>query len=223
LFALYVCFSGLKYFNHIQRLSDKFKSPGYNYLAFDVIGDLAFGSPFGMIQAAKDSAPVAKSQDKAIAAYGSEKADAIDVEHIPAIQILNNRGEYSASMGVLPVWCRPLLKHLHPWYRKGNKAVQNLAGIAVAAVSKRLSTPTDRVDLLSKLQEGKDDEGRPMGRQELTAEALTQLIAGSDTTSKYGICMHPLFIRLKIHLVHPVLSLTISLTIQAFKSSFRRN
>lgn len=71
-----------------------------------------------------------------------------------------------------------------PWGSKGSKAVKNLAGIAVAAVAKRLTTPTDRVDLLSKLQEGKDDEGKPMGREELTAEALTQLIAGSDTTSK---------------------------------------
>jgi benzoate 4-monooxygenase len=54
----------------------------------------------------------------------------------------------------------------------------------VAAVEKRLQEPSDRNDLLSKLQHGKDAEGNPMGRAELTAEALTQLIAGSDTTSK---------------------------------------
>ena len=60
----------------------------------------------------------------------------------------------------------------------------NLAGVAVAAVSKRLKTTTDRVDILSKLQEGKDDKGKPVGLPELTAEALTQLIAGSDNTSK---------------------------------------
>jgi len=108
----------------------------------------------------------------------------VEVLHVPALQILNDRGEYSASMGVLPPWWRPILKNLHPWYRNGRKATVNLAGIAVAAVSKRLATPnSDRIDLLSKLQEGKDDEGRPMGREELTAEALTQLIAGSDTTS----------------------------------------
>jgi len=75
------------------------------------------------------------------------------------------------------------LKKFHPWYRKGSVATANLAGLAIAAVSKRLKSPTDRVDLLSKLQQGKDDEGKPMGRPELTAEALTQLIAGSDTTS----------------------------------------
>jgi len=150
--------------------------PWYNYLAFDVIGDLAFGSPFGMIRAAKDSAPVAKN-------FGDGKEESTEIIHIPAVKILNDRGEYSASMGVLPPWVRPLIKKYHPWYRNGAKAVTNLAGIAVAAVSKRLATPTDRVDLLSKLQEGKDDEGKPMGRPELTAEALTQLIAGSDTTS----------------------------------------
>lgn len=31
--------------------------------------------------------------------------------------------------------------------------------------------------------EGRDEKGEPLGREELTAEALTQLIAGSDTTS----------------------------------------
>jgi len=51
------------------------------------------------------------------------------------------------------------------------------------AVAKRLATSTDRVDLLSKLQEGRDGNGNPMGKTELTAEALTLLIAGSDTTS----------------------------------------
>lgn len=129
-----------------------------------------------MIEGAKDVAPVAKP---------SSNGTDMEIIHIPAIQILNDRGEYSASMGVLPPWFRPLVKKFHPWYRNGSKAVTNLAGIAIAAVAKRIDSPTDRIDLLSKLQEGKDDEGKPMGRPELTAEALTQLIAGSDTTSKY--------------------------------------
>ncbi|EJC99221.1 cytochrome P450 monooxygenase pc-bph [Fomitiporia mediterranea MF3/22] len=159
--------------------------PWFNYLAFDIIGDLAFGSPFGMILKGKDAAPVAKDQKAAIAGYGRESASeksACDVTELPAVQVLNDRGEYSASMGVLPPWWRPFVRRI-PWYANGNRAVKNLAGLAVAAVAKRLANPTDRTDLLSKLQEGKDDEGRPMGREELTAEALTQLIAGSDTTS----------------------------------------
>ncbi|KAH7886910.1 cytochrome P450 [Phlebopus sp. FC_14] len=154
--------------------------PWFNYLAFDIIGDLAFGSPFAMILNAKDSAPIAVSQKDAMKCYGTE--DGCEVVNIPAVQILNDRGEFSASMGVLPPSWRPYVRLL-PWYRKGGQAVKNLAGLAVAAVAKRLMTPTDRVDLLSKLQQGRDDEGNPMGREELTAEALTQLIAGSDTTS----------------------------------------
>ncbi|KIK78214.1 hypothetical protein PAXRUDRAFT_834670 [Paxillus rubicundulus Ve08.2h10] len=154
--------------------------PWYNYLAFDIIGDLAFGSPFGMILNAKDSAPVAVSQKDAMKSYGTEGE--FKVVEIPAVQILNDRGEFSASIGVLPPSWRPYVRML-PWYQKGSQAVKNLAGLAIAAVAKRLASPTDRVDLLSKLQEGRDDEGNLMGREELTAEALTQLIAGSDTTS----------------------------------------
>lgn len=131
--------------------------------------------------AAKDSAPVAVSQKDAMDSYGNDAE--CEVINIPAVQILNDRGEFSASMGTLPPAWRPWVRKL-PWFRNGSKAVKNLAGLAVAAVAKRLATPTDRVDLLSKLQEGRDDEGQPLGRGELTAEALTQLIAGSDTTSK---------------------------------------
>ncbi|TFY69584.1 hypothetical protein EVG20_g3094 [Dentipellis fragilis] len=152
--------------------------PWFNYLAFDIIGDLAFGTPFGMLTACQDYAPVAKVSEN----YGKDGSHG-EVVGLPAVQILNERGEYSASMGVLPMWMRPYVKRYIPWYSKGNVAVQNLSGIAVAAVAKRINAQTDRVDLLSKLQQGKDDEGKPMGIGELTAEALTQLIAGSDTTS----------------------------------------
>ncbi|CAK5274619.1 unnamed protein product [Mycena citricolor] len=152
--------------------------PWCNFLAFDIIGDLAFGAPFGMIEAARDAVPVPVD--------GPEQIDFADkpehVKHIPAVAVLNGRGEYSMSMGVVPAWWRPILRKF-PWYSKGLQDVRSLAGIAIVAVAKRLSTPTDRVDLLSKLQSGTDDNGNPMGRAELTAEALTLLIAGSDTTS----------------------------------------
>ncbi|KAK5247450.1 hypothetical protein LTR40_011880, partial [Exophiala xenobiotica] len=71
-----------------------------------------------------------------------------------------------------------------PFFSKGVEAVENLAGIAIARVKQRLDNPnTDRVDLLARLMEGKDAKGESLDREELTAEALTQLIAGSDTTS----------------------------------------
>lgn len=135
-----------------------------------------------MVEAAQDSALVAKDPKRVMATYGSETAT--DVVAIPAVKILNGRGEYSMSMGVLPAWWRPFVRQL-PWYRRGQKDVKSLAGIAIMAVARRLATSTDRVDLLSKLKAGVDSDGNPMGREELTAEALTLLIAGSDTTSKY--------------------------------------
>ena len=105
--------------------------------------------------------------------------------YAPAIEVLNRRGEVSGTLG-----CYPALKPYAKWlpdrfFRDGLEAVENLAGIAVARVNERLSNPekNQRVDLLARLMEGKDENGNKLGREELTAEALTQLIAGSDTTS----------------------------------------
>ncbi|KZT64511.1 cytochrome P450 [Daedalea quercina L-15889] len=157
--------------------------PWFNYLAFDIIGDLAFGAPFGMLEACADTAPVAISQEAAMASYGSSEKGMPEITHCPAVKIINERGEYSASIGVLPPSWRPWLIRWVPWYRRGNTSVEMLAGMAIAAISKRLAAPTERTDLLSKLQQGKDEDGRPLSARELTADALTQLIAGSDTTS----------------------------------------
>ncbi|KAL9710326.1 hypothetical protein Ac2012v2_006624 [Leucoagaricus gongylophorus] len=155
--------------------------PWANYLAFDIIGDLAFGAPFGMIEAAQDVAHVAKDPKSMMNSYGRE-ATREELKTIPAVKILNSRGEYSMSMGSIPPHWRSIVRHLPGW-RQGGADVKTLAGIAIAAVSKRLATPTDRSDLLSNLQAGRDCNGNPLGRGELTAEALTLLIAGSDTTS----------------------------------------
>ncbi|KAH8105770.1 cytochrome P450 monooxygenase pc-bph [Phellopilus nigrolimitatus] len=163
--------------------------PWYNYLAFDIIGDLAFGSPFGMIQAGKDAAPVAKDTKAAIAGYGggAGAGTAPAVTELAAVQVLNGPRRVLRGDGRAPAALAPFARRL-PWYAKGSAAVQNLAGLAVAAVAKRLACPTERTDLLSKLQEGKDDAGAPMGREELTAEALTQLIAGRTRRPSASSC-----------------------------------
>jgi benzoate 4-monooxygenase len=145
--------------------------PWFNYLAFDIIGDLAFGAPFGMLDKGKDIAQVRLTPDS-------------PPTYAPAIQVLNRRGEVSATLGCLPA-LKPWAKNLpDPFFRDGLAAVENLAGIATARVKERLEqAKVDRVDLLARLMEGRDDKGEKLGREELTAEALTQLIAGSDTTS----------------------------------------
>ncbi|EJC97643.1 cytochrome P450 monooxygenase pc-bph [Fomitiporia mediterranea MF3/22] len=161
--------------------------PWLNYLAFDIIGDLAFGAPFGMLRNAKDAAPTAVDQKAAMSENGQVNIQDLEkpvvaVREVPAVKVLNGRSEYSASMGVLPPRWRPIARLL-PWYAEGSKDVEDLAGLAVAAVAKRLAIPTDRADILSKLQQGRHEDGSPMSREELTADALTVLIAGSDTTS----------------------------------------
>ncbi|KAL7931899.1 cytochrome P450 [Trichoderma chlorosporum] len=146
--------------------------PWFNFLAFDVIGDLAFGAPFGMLEKGADLAEVRAAPDS-------------PPIYAPAIEILNRRGEVSATLGCFPA-LKPYAKYLpDPFYSNGLAAIQNLAGIAIACVKRRIDNPPDveRKDLLARLMEGRDDKGEPLGREELTAEALTQLIAGSDTTS----------------------------------------
>ncbi|KAJ3749876.1 cytochrome P450 monooxygenase pc-bph [Lentinula detonsa] len=159
--------------------------PWCNYLAFDIIGDLAFGAPFGMIKACKDMAQIPASGPSADLADSKSE---VRIKEIPAVKILNGRGEYSMSMGVLPPAYRPIAKKF-PWFAAGAADVKALAGIAIMAVRKRLvaqeagTLSVRKTDLLEKLQRGKDEDGKTMGREELTAEALTLLIAGSDTTS----------------------------------------
>jgi len=158
----------------------------FNYLAFDIIGDLAFGRPFGMLEKGKDITEIQRTPDAPIS-------------YAPAVEVLNRRGEVSGTLGCLPQ-LKPYAKYLpDPFFSQGIKAIENLAGIAVARVSARLDNKEDsgRVDLLARLMEGKDENGKKLGRSELTAEALTQLIAGSDTTSNtscailYWICKTP--------------------------------
>ena len=172
----------------------------FNYLAFDIIGDLvsmgqlrfqkhsvletwikltcdkqAFGAPFGMLSKGKDIAEVQKTPNS-------------PVTYAPAIEVLNRRGEVSGTIGCLPM-IKPYARYLpDSFFRDGIRAIENLAGIATARVNARLDAPPEdeknqRKDLLARLMEGKDENGNRLGREELTAEALTQLIAGSDTTS----------------------------------------
>lgn len=122
----------------------------------------------------------------------------------PAVEILNRRGEASATLGCV-IWLKPWAHWLpDPFFRSGTQAVADLSGIAVARVNRRIADVNEkegdvgvaggRLDLLARLMEAKDENGEKLGREELTAEAATQLIAGSDTTSNtscaglYWIC-----------------------------------
>jgi benzoate 4-monooxygenase len=151
--------------------------PWFSYLAFDIIGDLAFGAPFGMVDKGRDETEV-------------QLTPGGPISYAPAVDVLNRRGEVSSTLGLLPA-LRPYAAYLpDPFFTKGVSAVRNLNGIAVAAVASRIDAAEkgikgqpDRNDILARLMQGRDANGLRMGRTEVTAEALTQLIAGSDTIS----------------------------------------
>jgi benzoate 4-monooxygenase len=111
------------------------------------------------------------------------------IAYAPGAETLNRRGEVSTTLGLLPT-IRPYAKYLpDPFFSKGMNSIRNLHGMAVAAVDKRLVSEKcdkekgQRHDILDMLIRAKDSSGYPMARDELISEALTELIAGSDTVS----------------------------------------
>jgi benzoate 4-monooxygenase len=110
---------------------------------------------------------------------------------LSCVRPLSKQTNTSRTLGCLP-FLKPYAKRLpDPFFSKGVEAVERLAGIAIAKVKHRFESAEkfNRTDLLARLMEGRDANGEPMGREELTAEALTQMIAGSDTTSNTSCAM----------------------------------
>ncbi|KAI1756015.1 cytochrome p450 benzoate 4-monooxygenase [Xylaria castorea] len=150
--------------------------PWCTFLAFDIIGDLAFGAPFGMVQRGRDEVQSTRPGEPAT--------------YVPGAESLNRRGQVNNTLGWLPA-LRPWARYIpHPFFYKGLRSKANLHGIAVAAVTRRLeptkgdeSGTQQRRDILELLRRGKDAEGNPMPRDELVGEAHTQLVAGTDTVS----------------------------------------
>ncbi|KAE9408932.1 cytochrome P450 [Gymnopus androsaceus JB14] len=165
-----------------------------NYLIFDTIGDLVFGTPFGMLAAGKDTAPVAQDLNATMALYGSGITTAFT--EFPAAKILEDRSAHSAHMGVLPAHWRPVARLL-PWYREKNRRFQAFNRLTAMAIAKRLAGSEDRDDLLNKIRTAKDENDLPLGREELTVEAATLLLGGTHTTSTslcaiiYSIAQNP--------------------------------
>ncbi|KAJ4373090.1 hypothetical protein N0V83_003381 [Neocucurbitaria cava] len=130
------------------------------FLAFDIIGDLAFGAPFGFTAAGEDA--------------------------LGGIKKLRDRGEWCATVGQMP-WIKTWTPYFFfdTFFQKGLQAAQALGKIGVAAVEKRMKAEVDpqRKDILYYLLTARDpDTDGNLPDLEIKAEALTQLIAGSDTT-----------------------------------------
>ena len=74
-FPVRTCPSHLSYFCLI--------SPGISYLAFDIIGDLAFGAPLGLINAARNTAQVPKNKSSPSRSQPSRSSTAVVSDTAP--------------------------------------------------------------------------------------------------------------------------------------------
>ncbi|CAE6490732.1 unnamed protein product [Rhizoctonia solani] len=170
--------------------------PQFSYLAFDIIGDLALGAPFGLIQAQKDSSPIIESVDK----LGNPEKGAIQVSVVAAIASFNRT---LVSVGPFPLWTRNIMKLL-PWNIPGLRDEIRFFSLAAAAVDARLKrgprvTPDGKesADFIEKLLQVRNEDGSSMSLDELYSETFVFLVAGSDTSSNtlsslcYHLAIHP--------------------------------
>ncbi|KZT10043.1 cytochrome P450 [Laetiporus sulphureus 93-53] len=160
----------------------------YGFRSFDTIGDLSFGSPFGMLRAGNDITKIAKSPQKGLQAFtlvssGVEPEKlGLELEDLSVVESLTARTEIAPVLGFLPAYIRPFVARL-PGFRRGSDAATRLASLAITSVMRRLAAADSREDMLQRLLDGRDEEGNPMDPEELSAEALTLIIAGADTTA----------------------------------------
>ncbi|CAE6416590.1 unnamed protein product [Rhizoctonia solani] len=151
--------------------------PQLAYLAFDLIGDLALGSPCGMIEAQRDTTRVAKSLE----------TDAKTVD-LPLIEMFDRGTQSVSSLAVYPWWAQTAMLLL-PWNLFGLFVARNLVGFSAAALNQKLQRTQgggnnkEGADMVDKLLEARDEHGNPLPKKVLVVETFGMLFAGSDTTS----------------------------------------
>ncbi|KAJ7306251.1 benzoate para-hydroxylase [Mycena albidolilacea] len=155
----------------------------FNYLTFDILSDLAFGEPLGML-ATGTSVVSAQQTDGTV-----KKED--------AIALVDKREHISAVLGISP-WFPWLARILpDPFYSSGRESATGLADFARRNVWKRLNSGAHREDILGKLIAARESEVDTEMIKELVAETVTLLSAGSDTTASsltaliYFVKTHP--------------------------------
>ncbi|KAG8795407.1 hypothetical protein FRC12_014891 [Ceratobasidium sp. 428] len=168
----------------------------FSYLLYDTIGDLALGTPFGMIEAQKDAAPIAQS-------FAADQAEALSTVDLPVMHILDVSERSFVTLAPYPGWIQDMLRAA-PWNFKNMKAQFNLFGVTLAAASRRirlgsqidndeLMSEKASADMIGKLMEVHDENGMPLSNEIIMGEASLMLVAGTDTTSNatfYYIAKH---------------------------------
>ncbi|KAF8890450.1 benzoate para-hydroxylase [Infundibulicybe gibba] len=144
----------------------------FNYLAFDVLSDLAFGEAIGMVSRGSDAVAV-------------QRPDGSMAEQ-HAIALVDEREHLAAVIGIHPAF-NFISKFIpDPFFIHGHKSSNGIVDLARRRVMKRINSAAQRDDILNKLITARTQDKNSLTSEqisELTAEAVTLLIAGSDTTS----------------------------------------
>jgi benzoate 4-monooxygenase len=138
-----------------------------------------------MLSSVKENTPIVASMDKGISSYSSGDAHSMKYDTINAVKAINEASAFNSFLGSVPSYIRPFVMNL-PTFKHSLHSRKALAAMAVTAVSKRINTskPILRADFLTQLLAGRDAQGNPMHGAELSAEAFSLMVGGSDTTAK---------------------------------------
>lgn len=133
-----------------------------------------------MLEKATDAVQVPVSEDQVMKLYGIKDVTDFESSTVPAVDVVNTVVPLNFCVGCLTPALRRLMMKAQ-LLRPVIQSRQSLAKIVIAAVSKRLSSDVTRNDFMAHLVAARDDQGKPLSQQELTSEAATLLVAGSNT------------------------------------------
>lgn len=143
-----------------------------------------------MLESAEDAIPVVVSQEAAMDSYYDSEKAPVECTTVPGTKTIDEGVYFGLLIGALPFLrsCLPLFSVI-PSFRESMRSRDLTAKMAVSAVIRRLASGESRPDFLTKLITATDESGQRLPVDELAAEASSFLIAGSDTISKYIVCL----------------------------------
>ncbi|KAL2158774.1 hypothetical protein VTH06DRAFT_3965 [Thermothelomyces fergusii] len=145
----------------------------FNFTTFDVIGDLAFGEPFGCLEQSK--------------------------YHVWVRTIFETIGQAGVMLALQ--WTVPslfsTLRRLNPHGHFIGPAFERQNRYSRDKIEKRLALETSRPDFIEAMVTAKSDDGRMLSMDEIVSNARLLVTAGSETTATalsgaaYFLARHP--------------------------------
>jgi cytochrome P450 len=142
----------------------------FNFTTFDVIGDLAFGEPFGCLEESRYH-PWVDAIFRGVQQFGVLIA------------------AHSYSPALVPIVRKLLLG--------ASSGIDKQMALARERIGRRLQLQTSRPDFIDAMATAKSDDGRMLTRDEMVSNARVLVLAGSETTATvlagaaYFLSKHP--------------------------------